>query len=103
MKEYTILAALSVAAVIAIDMLLGTRLVLKKKFWVFWVVMFAIIFIVNGFLTWRPVVTYGSEFYLGIRLFTIPVEDFLYGFSLLTGNIVIWEYYTVKKASGKRF
>jgi lycopene cyclase domain-containing protein len=103
MKEYTILAALSVAAVIAVDMLLGTRLVLKKKFWVFWVVMFAIIFIVNGFLTWRPVVTYGSEFYLGIRLFTIPVEDFLYGFSLLTGNIVIWEYYTAKRASGKRF
>ena len=103
MKEYTILAALSVAAVVTVDILLGTRLVLKKKFWVFWVVMFAIIFIVNGFLTWRPVVTYGSEFYLGMRLFTIPVEDFLYGFSLLTGNIVIWEYYTVKKASGKRF
>ena len=103
MKEYTILAALSVAAVVTVDILLGTRLVLKKKFWVFWVVMFAIIFVVNGFLTWRPVVTYGSEFYLGMRLFTIPVEDFLYGFSLLTGNIVIWEYYTVKKASGKRF
>ena len=103
MKEYTKLAALSVAAVVTVDILLGTRLVLKKKFWVFWVVMFAIIFIVNGFLTWRPVVTYGSEFYLGMRLFTIPVEDFLYGFSLLTGNIVIWEYYTVKKASGKRF
>jgi lycopene cyclase domain-containing protein len=101
MKEYTILAALSVAAVIAIDMLLGTRLVLKKKFWVFWIVMFAIIFIVNGFLTWRPVVTYGSEFYLGIRLFTIPVEDFFYGFSLLTGNIVIWEYYTNRRVLNK--
>ncbi len=98
MKEYTILAVLSVFVVILFDLILRTRLVLSRKFWVFWVVMFIIIFIINGYLTWRPIVTYGSDFFLNIRLFTIPIEDFLYGFSLLTGNIVIWEYYNKKKA-----
>jgi len=97
-KEYTILAVLSVFVVILFDLILRTRLVLSRKFWVFWVVMFIIIFIINGYLTWRPIVTYGSDFFLNIRLFTIPIEDFLYGFSLLTGNIVIWEYYNKKKA-----
>ena len=101
MKEYTILSVVSVLAVLFLDIILKTKLVSSRKFWIFWSIMFVIIFIINGYLTWRPVVTYGSEYYIGIRLFTIPVEDFLYGFSLLTGNIIIWEYYTAKKEAGK--
>ena len=96
MKEYTLLAIISVLLVIILDFVLRTRLVLNKKFWVFWAVMFVLIFIVNGYLTWRPIVIYGESFYLGIRLFTIPVEDFLFGFSLITSNIVLWEFYTRK-------
>lgn len=101
MKEYTIISVISVLVVIALDLILKTKLVTSRKFWIFWGVMFVIIFIINGYLTWRPIVTYGNEFYFGIRLFTIPVEDFLYGFSLLTGNIIIWEYYTAKKEVSK--
>ncbi len=96
MKEYTILAAASVFVVILFDFILGTRLILNKKFWAFWGIMFVIIFIINGYLTWRPIVTYGESYYMNVRLFTIPIEDFLYGFSLLTGNIIIWEYYNKK-------
>mgnify|MGYP001224293747 FL=1 len=96
MKEYTILAFLAVAAAIVIDMILKTRLLKNKKFWVFWAVMFVLIFIVNGYLTWRPIVLYNDNFYLGIRLFTIPIEDFFYGFALLTMNISLWEYFTRK-------
>jgi len=94
MMEYTILASVSVILVIILDFVLRTRLILNKKFWVFWIVMFILIFIVNGYLTWRPIVIYGDEFYLHIRLFTIPVEDFLFGFSLITSNIIIWEFIT---------
>jgi lycopene cyclase domain-containing protein len=97
MMEYTVLASVSVILVIILDFVLGTRLVLNKKFWVFWMVMFVLIFIVNGYLTWRPIVLYGDEFYLHIRLFTIPIEDFLFGFSLISANIIIWEYYTARK------
>ena len=96
MKEYTILSVLGVTISIAADLFLKTRLILNKKFWIFWAVMFVLIFIVNGYLTWRPIVTYGDEFHLGFRLFTIPIEDFLFGFSLITLNIVIWEYYNKK-------
>jgi len=94
MKEYTLLAIISALFAIAVDLFLKTKLILNKKFWIFWGVMFILIFIINGYLTWRPVVTYGEEFYLNIRLFTIPIEDFLYGFSLISLNIIIWEYYT---------
>ena len=101
MKEYTLLATISVLLVIALDLILKTRLFRNKKFWVFWAVMFVLILIVNGYLTWRPVVLYGEGFYSGIRLFTIPVEDFLFGFSLITANIVLWEFYT-RKTENKR-
>jgi lycopene cyclase domain-containing protein len=97
MMEYTILASASVILVIILDFVLGTRLVLDKKFLVFWFVMFILIFIVNGYLTWRPIVLYGDKFYLHIRLFTIPIEDFLFGFSLITSNIIIWEYITARE------
>jgi len=101
MKEYTLLAVISVLTAVITDFVLKTRLILNKKFWVFWVVMFIMISIVNGYLTWRPVVIYGEGFYLGIRLFTIPVEDFLFGFSLITLNISIWEYMTKKYLSAE--
>ena len=97
MIEYTILATASVFVVVLFDLILGTRLVLCRKFWVFWAVMFVIIFVINGYLTWRPIVTYGNSFFLNVKLFTIPIEDFLFGFSLLTGNIIIWEYYNKKR------
>jgi lycopene cyclase domain-containing protein len=93
MKEYTLLCIIFVVLIVGLDFVLKTKLVLYKKFWVFWIVMFVLIFIVNGYLTWRPIVIYGESFCLGIRLFTIPVEDFLFGFSLITFNIIIWEYY----------
>ncbi len=98
MMEYTYLAVISVIIAIAADLLLGTKLIRNKKFWVFWCVMFMLIFLINGYLTWRPIVTYGEGYYLGVRLFTIPIEDFLYGFSLITLNIVIWEYCTKRFA-----
>jgi lycopene cyclase domain-containing protein len=99
LKEYTLLAIAGVIISVIVDVLvLRTRLVFNKKFWVFWIVMFVLIFIINGYLTWRPIVLYGEGHYLGIRLFTIPIEDFLYGFSLLTLNISIWEFYSRRKA-----
>lgn len=95
--EYTVLALVSVILVILLDFALGTQLILNKKFWMFWGVMFILMFIINGYLTWRPIVLYGDRFYLHIRLFTIPVEDFLFGFSLFTSNVIIWEYFTAHK------
>jgi lycopene cyclase domain-containing protein len=99
MKEYTLLAVVSVVLVLILDLFLKVRIILNKAFWIFWMIMFVIIFVVNGYLTARPVVLYGSEYFSGIRLFTIPIEDFLYGFSLITSNIIIWEYFSRKHSN----
>lgn len=97
MKEYTIISVIFVILSLALDRILKTNLTSDKRFWIFWMIMVPVTFVINGYLTWRPVVMYGDEFFLGIRLFTIPVEDFLFGFSLITANIAIWEFITRRK------
>jgi lycopene cyclase domain-containing protein len=47
--------------------------------------------IVNGFLTALPVVIYDNTQNLGIRIGTIPVEDFIYSAILLLMNIALYE------------
>lgn len=49
-------------------------------------------FIVNGLLTALPVVQYNDTENLGVRIYTIPVEDSFYGMLLLLCNIAGMEW-----------
>jgi len=93
MKEYTVAAIVAALLVAVLDWRLGTRILRRRAFWIFLGVMFAFKILANGYLTWRPIVLYNPEFFLGVRLFTIPVEDFVYGFSLIAMSIILWEYF----------
>jgi lycopene cyclase domain-containing protein len=101
MKEYTIVAMVSLFLVIMLDRLVRTRLTSRLEFWVFIGVMFGFKLIFNGYLTWRPIVLYGERFFLNIRLGTIPLEDFLFGFSMITLTLVLWEF-ARKRYLGRR-
>jgi lycopene cyclase domain-containing protein len=89
--EYTILAALAAAGVVLLDRLLGTGVLRRREFWVFLAVMYGFKLVANGYLTWRPIVLYGRAHFLGARLGTIPLEDFVYGFALIGLSVVLWE------------
>jgi lycopene cyclase domain-containing protein len=60
-------------------------------FLVAWCIMLIPFLIVNGFLTSIPVVVYNNGENLGIRIFTIPVEDVFYGMLLILATIAIYE------------
>jgi lycopene cyclase domain-containing protein len=47
--------------------------------------------IVNGFLTAIPVVLYNDAENLNVRIYTIPVEDTIYGMLLVLMNVSIYE------------
>lgn len=63
-------------------------------------------FIVNGILTGSfiegEVVWYDDSMNLGIRLFTIPVEDSIYGMLLILMNVTFFEWFISKKSKPVR-
>ncbi len=93
MKEYTTLAVISVFAAIILDRLTGIRVLKKNEFYIFLFVIFLFKLMVNGVLTGQGIVMYNPRFFLGLRLGSIPLEDFLFGFSLVTLTIIFWEYF----------
>ncbi len=62
------------------------------KFYLTWLISLIPFLLVNGILTALPVVEYNNLHILGIRIFTIPFEDFFYFFLLLIMNLTIYEY-----------
>jgi lycopene cyclase domain-containing protein len=48
--------------------------------------------LVNGILTYLPVVIYDGEAFMGYRIGTIPLEDSLYSFVMLVGPVAIYEF-----------
>jgi lycopene cyclase domain-containing protein len=55
--------------------------------------------IVNGILTALPIVSYGASYNLGVRIGTIPVEDFIYWFDLLLLNILLYSWMSSRKVT----
>jgi lycopene cyclase domain-containing protein len=49
--------------------------------------------LVNGVLTALPVVIYNSSEIIGIRLYTIPIEDTMYSMMLILMNIHLYEFF----------
>jgi lycopene cyclase domain-containing protein len=90
-KEYTICSIAAAVFSAWLDSRLETGVLRKGAFWLTLGVMFAFMLLANGYLTWRPVVLYNSAYFMGVRLGTIPLEDFVYGFSIITLSVVLWE------------
>ena len=57
-------------------------------------------FIVNGILTGsglpEPIVWYNAKEQIGLRILTIPIEDFFYGMLLILQTVYLFEYFQKK-------
>ncbi len=96
-RHYTGLAVSFLGLAILLDQVLNTNLLLKRRFYLYllFILLFTLIF--NGYLTWRPVVTYGVDYQLDFRIITIPIEDFIYGTALIFMNTSIYQKIINKK------
>jgi len=96
MKEYTLLAILSVIGVFLLGEKVKTGIFKRKLFWLFLSVIVFFKLLVNGYLTGTNIVIYNPKFFMGIRFGSIPLEDFLFGFSMVSLTIVLWENFKKK-------
>jgi lycopene cyclase domain-containing protein len=93
MKEYTLLAAISVVVTVLLDRKTGVGILTRLEFYVLLIIILLFKLLVNGYLTGEGIVLYNPRFFLGLRLGTIPFEDFLFGFSMVTMTLILWEYF----------
>ena len=88
---YTVAAAIGVVAALAVDLgVLRTRLLTRRVFWVSYAIMLFFQLIVNGVLASQRVVRYNASAILGWRIAYEPVEDLLFGFSLILVTLSWW-------------
>jgi lycopene cyclase domain-containing protein len=88
----------AVAAVVAVCVLefavLRTGLFRRRAYWLTMLIVLGFQIPVDGWLTKlsAPVVIYANRQTSGLRFpFDIPVEDFLFGFALVTAVLLLWE------------
>jgi lycopene cyclase domain-containing protein len=91
-KQYTGLTLCFLFLANIVDHLLTTNLLFDRRFYFYLLLLVIFTLIFNGYLTWRPIVTYGVEYQLDFRIITIPVEDFFYGISLLWMNTSLYKF-----------
>ena len=73
---------------------LRTGLFRKAEYWISMLIVLGFQILVDGWLTKlsAPIVIYHDRHTSGIRFpFDIPVEDFLFGFALVTAALLLWE------------
>lgn len=112
---YTVAAVIGVAGAVILDLVvLRTKLLLRKGFWASYLIIVCYQLLVNGILTGQRLVVYRSSAILGDatphfvghwRIAYAPVEDLLFGFSLIVQTLVWWTWFgrqQAKRASDLR-
>lgn len=95
MPEYTVLAAASVVVVVAYELLwLRSGILTDVRFWIAMGICFMFMIPVDGWLTKlsAPIVLYNPSQHTGLRFpWDIPIEDYLFGFSLMFAVLARWK------------
>jgi lycopene cyclase domain-containing protein len=106
MGEYTVLAVLAVVGVIALEVrVLRTGLLQTRAYWIAMAICYAFMIAVNGWLTklTAPIVLYDPDATTGWRFpWDIPIEDYLFGFALLTLAMLLWDTAGGRRRPGVR-
>jgi lycopene cyclase domain-containing protein len=96
MPEYSLFTMISIVAVVLVELLwLRTGIFRTARYWLTMIIVWAFQVPVDGWLTKlrNPIVIYRESETLGVRFpWDIPVEDFGFGFSMVTLAIMVWQW-----------
>jgi lycopene cyclase domain-containing protein len=89
--SYSALAVVAVVGALVVDLAVyRTRLVTRRIFWATYAIVVVFQLLMNGVLTGRDVVRYDPATIWGPRIAYAPVEDLLFGFTMVTLTLASW-------------
>ncbi len=96
--SYTQIAIDAVILAILLDIFaLRTKLLTRKVSWTSYAIILGFQLLTNWWLTSRNIVMYNSHEIIGKRLASAPIEDLLFGFSLILSVQSLWVYFGRKE------
>lgn len=88
---YTGLAVLTLVTALLIEfMALKTGILKRPQFYIAYAIVVFFQLVTNGYLTGREIVLYDSDAIVGLRIVFAPMEDLLFGFSLVFLTMAVW-------------
>jgi lycopene cyclase domain-containing protein len=91
-QDYTVLALGSLAGFLLVAVLWFRSALGSMRFWLYILLSYVGFITFNYLLTSIPIVTYNSSAIWGVRITTIPVEDFLYNLSMLGFYFLAYQF-----------
>ncbi len=91
---YSQLAVFALGGAVVLDwVVLRTRLVGRRAFWTTYAIILFFQLLTNAWLTGRGIVRYDDAAIMGPRVAFAPVEDLLFGFSLVLQTLAWWVWW----------
>ena len=89
-QGYTAKALASSAFFLVIAFVFDRPLIENKQYWIWLAICYVPFVIINTVLTALPVVEYNSKAIWGLRVGTIPLEDFFYNYAMLSFYLLFY-------------
>ena len=90
-REYSLVVLIASAGIFSLSPFICKKSLKDFRFFLTLGVFLVLFMIFNGVLTSLPIVTYGEQFNMNVRIFTIPLEDFFYNFTMLVMSVLIYD------------
>ena len=89
--SYTQISILAVIVAVILDLFIIKTVLLKRAaFWTSYAIILSFQFMTNWWLTSRNIVMYDPDVITGVRFFSAPAEDVLFGFALILSVLSLW-------------
>ncbi|MFM1951709.1 MAG: hypothetical protein RJA33_503 [Actinomycetota bacterium] len=89
---YSDIAIVAFAIAVMVDLFVyKTSMLTRPAFWTSYAIILPFQFLTNWWLTSRNIVMYDKDAIIGLRFFSAPAEDVLFGFALILLVMGLWE------------
>jgi len=92
---YSDIALDAVLVAVLLDLfVLKTQMITRGIFWITYALILPFQLLTNWWLTSKNIVMYSSNQIIGRRLAGAPIEDLLFGFSMIVLSLALWDFFS---------